>query len=195
MDDFHLLSLKLKRHKIGFQIRGNTVIIKGNKLDYSVLFIQIILPFLGLIAIFFSKGLLGMSFFEAFKLKGILFALFIAAYIFINSVRIYHKKVTNTNEKVFANESLIIKKGQLKKILFRSDIANFGYDISELDDDIYLGNLYIIDKEDYIYLLFGIEDESEKFIKNDIIWFLNFFIKYFNLDLKDLEVLEDCYQL
>ncbi|WP_271766090.1 hypothetical protein [Aquimarina algiphila] len=56
------------------------------------------------------------------------------------------------------------------------------YSTGYLENDIYQGTLFFYDNQENIYPLFGLDDENEKYVINDLKWFAKYFSDYLELE-------------
>jgi len=172
-----LLELKLKRLKISFKKEGNKVIIGKAKTDMTVLFFLVLLPFILSISIVFYSLITGWILGKAY-----IFALFLFLFAAFNFKRIGIKKEANNHVKTFVNNAVKIQIGKYVNTFDVHSIDRFTFTVKEIQNDVFEGKLFLLDKNNNSYQILGFDDDSEQLVQNDLVWFIDFFKEYLKMD-------------
>ncbi|MFY0603464.1 MAG: hypothetical protein JXQ93_05910 [Flavobacteriaceae bacterium] len=174
--DTLLLELKLKRLKISFKKEGGELIIGKAKTDITILFFLILLPFsISLFIIFYSLA--------SGVIIGKLYIAAVVLFIFstFNFRRIRIKKEANNSTKTLTNSTLKITIEKVTKTFDFNNILKFSFTIKEINKDIFEGKLFLKDNDNNSYEILGFDDDNERLVQNDLIWFIEFFKEYLQI--------------
>lgn len=174
--NYNLLEQKLKRHKISCVIKNNKILIGKPKLDWFRIIGLIIFPFIIFIAGILFVTLNDREFFFKIMLRFILVELALLSIVVLNTRLIFSKMRSNDNIKILQHNC--VKISNTNHLFDLRNIKEFVFYIKQIEDNVFLGNLFLIDIDDQEHLLLGIEDEEEKYVINDLKWLSNFFLEY-----------------
>jgi hypothetical protein len=178
-----ILESKLKRHKIVHTNQNGTIIIGKPKTDYLTLIGLVAFPIIAAIGI---STLLIQDNFEFIggnirKIIAVIVLLF-GAGIF-NFSRVKSKKQSNENLKIL-DQNVIKVESEIGKYTFDSkSIKEFEYSVIQISEEIYEGNLYLIDTSNRKHQILGFDDDNEKYVLNDLKWFSEYLTKHTELNM------------
>ena len=173
-----ILESKLKRHKISYVSENGNIIIGKSKIDYSIVLGLIILPLLAAIGITAFLMWDNFDFFGANRGKIIVGILFLFGTAIFNITRIISKKKSNSNLKTLTNQTIKIKNTSGEYSFSYNNIIEFKYSVKEINKELYEGTLYLIDNKNQKHHILGFDDENEKYVLDDLIWFSHYFKEY-----------------
>lgn len=174
-----ILESKLKRQKISYSNENGKIIIGKSKTDYTTLIGLVILP------IITALGICLFILINNIELRGKIIAgiIFLFGTGFFNYSRIRAKKQSNENLKTLDYRVIKIKNDFGEYVFDSKNIKNFEYSAKQIDEEIYEGHLYLIDKEERKHLILGFDDENEKYVLNDLKWFSEYLINHVELKI------------
>ena len=175
--NLQILESKLKRHKILYSKVDDQIIIGKSKNDFISYF------GLGIFPIICGVGVL---FYTLLNVKGFQIALayVIGLALFLISTGIFQiliqkrKQKANSFTKIFRENRIILKSEEKDYILDSKSIMQIKVSNVQVDEETYEGNIYILDKENITHHLLGFNDEHEKYIADDLKWFVEFIMKH-----------------
>ena len=173
--DLSILESKLNRHKISFSKENGEIIIGKSKNDW-IGYIG-----LGITPIVFGVGIIvfllfGVKVFEIGMLHIYAAALFLTGIGSFNLWKRKRKKLANSFTKVFKENKIIVQKREEVYQLDKNTIKDIRISNRPLDKENHEGNLFIIDIENRIHHILGFHDETEKYVEDDLKWFVDFIL-------------------
>lgn len=184
MQNLSILQSKLKRHKINHTVENNTVTIGSAKKDYFTFWVLGVFPLaVGVLFLIYtlSQGLLISS----FGAKVGVAIIGLASMGVFNLNRLKSKKTSNNNEKVISDNCIILRDAFGEHTFTAQDIYGFHYQVEQITNEVYEGNMYLIDSQERAHQLLGFDDEHESYVINDLKWFADYFSSHFNVAAKD----------
>ncbi len=181
--DTSILESKLKRHKISYSNNNGVIVIGKPKIDYITLIGLIIIPiaFAVVIGIFLLQN--NNDIVRLNRGKFVVAIVFFFGTGYFNLSRLKSKKNSNNNLKIIHNKSIKIKNDFGENIFNSKNINDFEYIVKKVDEGVYEGNLYLIDKNEQRHQILGFDDDSEKYALNDLKWFAEYFIKQIGIQM------------
>ncbi|GGG58017.1 hypothetical protein GCM10011414_29770 [Croceivirga lutea] len=170
-----VLESKLHRHKISFSKENEGIIIgkaKNDPISYIGLVIMPIVFGIGII-IFLFFGVNGFRIEMAHISAAALFLIGLGSF---NQWKRKRKKLANSFLKVFKDNKIIIQTPEQDFQLDKNSILDIRISNKPLDKENYEGNLFIIDNENRIHHILGFHDENEKYVEDDLKWFVDFIL-------------------
>ena len=188
-NELNLFELKLKRHKISFYKHKRQLIIKKSKTDFQQLLIYFLMPLiLGsivVIGIFIFIIFYGVY----FPKTGMIYVFpFISGFALIGFAlgslfRIRKKKKENNASKILYNRKLTIETKEKKTVYDTENVLTIKNSIEIHDDNILMGNVFLVDKEENKITIISLEGFKSNHLRDDLVWFENFFKNYLQLNL------------
>ncbi|NRD20420.1 hypothetical protein HNV08_10215 [Winogradskyella eckloniae] len=173
-----ILESKLKRHKISFISDNGTITIGKSKTDYTILIGLIIFPLSTAVGITIFLIWDNFDFFGTHRGKIIAGILFLFGTAIFNFTRIVSKKQSNKTLKTLINRTIKIKNKFGENSFDTNNIKAFTHNIKEINEELYEGTLYLIDSKNQKHRILGFDDDNEKYVSDDLIWFSEYFKEY-----------------
>jgi len=177
-----ILESKLKRNKIHFLKDGNSIVIGKQKIDYLMLIGLGIFPIVsgtGILIFMFSNDILSEG---GGTGKIIALSIGLMSTGLFTLSRLKNKKLNNSNHKTLSNSMLVVKNEFGEYRLTHSTIKDYQISIQQVSEDIFEGNLAIVDNENRVHQVIGMEDEKEQYVLDDLKWFSNFIAETLNVE-------------
>ena len=177
-----ILESKLKRNKIHFLKDGNSIVIGKQKIDYLMLIGLGIFPIVsgtGILIFMFSNDILSEG---GGTGKIIALSIGLMSTGLFTLSRLKNKKLNNSNHKTLSNSMLVVKNEFGEYRLTHSTIKDYQISIQQVSEDIFEGNLAIVDNENRVHQVIGMEDEKEQYVLDDSKWFSNFIPETLNVE-------------
>jgi hypothetical protein len=77
---------------------------------------------------------------------------------------------------------LVVKNEFGEYRLTHSTIKDYQISVQQVSEDIFEGNLAIVDNENRVHQVIGMEDEKEQYVLDDLKWFSNFIAETLNVE-------------
>lgn len=165
-NNIKILESKLKRQNISYNNDNGVIIIGKFKIDYTTLFVMIIIPLIiSILTIGFSIH------YGVIHTKFLVLLFILLSLIIFNIGRLLVKRKSNINTKTLGNKTIKIDNENGQIIFYKKNIEMFDYSVKEINDETYEGSLFLIDKEQNRHQILGFDDELEKYVVDDLIWF------------------------
>ncbi len=173
---------KLKRHRINYSIKNKKIILGKIKKDYLNNFI------LGMFPVMLGSGLLIYFYFINIKFDPFIIHLTLGSIILIgygvfNFKKVRRKRFFNDSIKTFEKGKITIESKNGKTEITQANIHKvlcFTYPVKK---DLYEGAIVIIDKKQIEYKILGLNDENERYLKNDLKTFYDFILSEIGLNI------------
>jgi hypothetical protein len=173
--NFYILKSKLKRSRISCRIEGQRIIIGKSKFDSGIVFGLILLPIVGVLLLIY---LLTMdSGFQLPYYKIIIGIFVLASTSFFYLKRVHSKSKSNRDIKILYQNTLRIKETKFH----RDNIDDIYFIVEEVAENEFQAKLHIHDTSGNDHLILEFYDEDERYVQNDVNWFLNFFSDYLDI--------------
>lgn len=164
---------KLKRHRINYSIEGEKIILGKVKKDYLNNFL------LGIFPMMLGLGLLVYYYFictrfDPFIIHLLLGSIILIGYGFFNFQKERRKRFFNDSIKIFEKGKITIDSKNDKIEITQANVHKvlcFTYPVKK---DLYEGAIIIVDKKQIEYKILGLNDENERYLKNDLKIFYDF---------------------
>lgn len=176
-----ILESKLKRHKISYSNENGKIIIGKPQTDYTILIGLVAFPIIASIGISVLLILNNVEFIVTNSGKVIAVIIFLFGSGLFNLSRIKSKKQANDTLKTLNYKNIKIKNEFGEYTFDSNNIKNFEYSAEKINEEIYEGNLYLIDKENNKHQILGFDDEKKDYVLDDLKWFSEYLIKYTKL--------------
>lgn len=177
-----ILESKLKRHKISYSKENEKIIIGKPRIDYITLLGLVALPIIGGIGICLLLLSNDFEIFRRHSVKVIAGIVFLFGTGFFNLSRVKSKRKANDNLKILEDRTIKIKNQNKEYAFDKRNIRFFEYLTQQVNDEIYNGKLYLVDGDDEKHSILGFDDENEKYVIDDLIWFSEYFTNYVKLE-------------
>ncbi|WP_459209126.1 hypothetical protein [Aquimarina rhabdastrellae] len=178
-----LLESKFKRHRIKYNITNNSITIGQAQIDYVSLFGLAILPnsiaLILLLYIIFDD----YAFVDRIPFKIIFIIIGLFAVGISQAYRLLTNQKINGSIKTLSNGVLKIDHKDFKGTFDKRNTQKIGYTLDYFEEEeIFQGSLFLLDNEDIMHPLLGFYDEEERYMHNDLQWYLVFFEKQLRLN-------------
>lgn len=174
-----ILESKLKRHKISYFKEDGKVIIGKPKTDYLTIIGLIAFPVFAGIGIIIISHLNSIDLLKtSLGIKILVATIILFGIEFLNYFRLKIKNQINDGLKTLEYKSITLT-NEFEEFMFDStNIKDFAYSTQQIDEENYVGNLYLIDNEEKNHQILGFIDEKEIYVLNDLKWFSNYLMKH-----------------
>lgn len=176
-----LLESKLKRLKISFAKENGNIVIGKSKIDLVALIVLIFFPIAlatGAI-VFMSTSELDFSGSGGGKIWALIIFLFAVG--IVNGFRLMNKSKANKLRKILGHKTIKIQTKETILSFDANNIKDFEHTITQVDNEIFAGNLFLVDTNNNKHLLLGFDDENEQYVLDDLFWFSDYFKKHVEL--------------
>jgi len=175
------LESKLKRLKISFSKENGRIIIGKSKIDYTILIGLIIFPILVTVGALLFYQISEPEVKEAYDTKIFGFIIFIFSIAVVNIVRMSTKMKANKTLKILGDNYISLKTKEASQRFDIENIIDFKYTMKELENEIFHGNLFLIDAQNQKHLILGFDGENEQYLSDDLQWFSDYLKKHVQL--------------
>lgn len=173
-----ILQSKLKRHKISYTAEYGKIIIGKSKADLTTIIGLILFPILA--ALIISVLLISnkVEIFEHNFTKIIVAITVLLGIGMFNLKRVLAKIRANNTIKTLDYKSIKIKRGNDVLTFNSKNIDGFAYNVSQIKDDVFEANLYLVDIDLNKHQILGFDESNEQYANDDLEWFIQFLIKH-----------------
>lgn len=191
-NEINLFELKLKRYRINFYKHKQQLIIKKSSIDLQQLLIYFTVPLIlgisiiiGVLLFFFIYGIYlpRMKIIFAVYILGFLSGSALISFAYASFFRIQKKKKENHASKILYNRKLIFETEKNETTYDFENVTTIKNSIEIHDDNIFMGNVFLVDKEGNQITILSLEGFESNFLRDDLVWFEKFFKKYLELKL------------
>jgi hypothetical protein len=113
------------------------------------------------------------------KIWGIM--LFLCAVGIVNGFRMLNKSKANKMRKILGHKTIKIQTKETILNFDANNIKDFEHTLVRTDNEIFAGNLFLVDTNNIKHLILGFDDDNEQYVLDDLFWFSDFFKKHVEL--------------
>lgn len=175
-----IIASKLKRNGIHHELKSDKIIIGQAKKQY----VEIL--FLGAFPIIAGLGFLGFLYIVNQKWEPFIIHLTVAALFLIetgifNLQKARRKQFFNNKVKTFEKGKISIRSKKESITILPSDITRIQTYTQQTSKATFEGALIVVDKNSTPYKILGLQDENEKYLKNNLKTFHDFLIRHMGI--------------
>ena len=180
-----LLESKLKRLKISFSKKNGKIIIAQSKADYTILVGLIIFPIIAGIAVLGFLFPVDSVIRESHSRKVIAGSIVLVSIGIANIIRMMTKSKANKITKVLADKEIILNTKETSKRFDANNIKHFKYTTKQMDQEIYYGDLFLVDVQNNQHRILGFDGDTEQYLVDDMEWFSKYFEQHVQLKTQE----------